>query len=98
MGAAPDLALGRFDEVARVASKLVDPADYADSPHIAPNHIESETGRLLPFGMVSEDGVTSAKHQFFAGQVLYSKIRPSRQGRRRRFRRSLQRGYVPNRE
>jgi len=66
----------RFDEVARVASRLVDPAGYADSPHIAPNHIESQTGRLLPYGTVASDGVTSSKHQFSAGQVLYSKIRP----------------------
>lgn len=66
----------RFDEVARVASNLVDPAEYPDSPHVAPNHIESETGRLLPCATVREDGVTSAKHRFFPGQVLYSKIRP----------------------
>jgi len=66
----------RFDEVARVASNLVDPADYPDSPHIAPNHIESGTGRLLPYASVREDGVTSPKHRFFPGQVLYSKIRP----------------------
>lgn len=66
----------RFDEVARVASNLVDPRAFLDSPHIAPNHIESETGRLLPYGTVREDGVTSAKHRFFRGQVLYSKIRP----------------------
>lgn len=71
-----DWRWSRFDEVARVASRLVDPAGHADSPHIAPNHIESQTGRLLPYGTVASDGVTSSKHQFSAGQVLYSKIRP----------------------
>jgi len=62
--------------VARVASDLVDPSAYPDVPHIAPNHIERETGRLLPYATVAEDGVKSAKHRFSAGQILYSKIRP----------------------
>jgi type I restriction enzyme, S subunit len=66
----------RFDEVAHVASDLVDPADYLDMPHIAPNHIESETGRLLPHTTIRSDGMTSPKHRFVRGQVLYSKIRP----------------------
>ncbi len=66
----------RFDEVARVAANLVDPALHPDLPHIAPNHIESWTGRLLPYTTVAEDGVTSPKHLFRPGQVLYSKIRP----------------------
>jgi len=59
-----------------VASNLVSPSDFQNWPHIAPNHIESETGRLLPFDTIAHDGVTSPKHRFSAGQVLYSKIRP----------------------
>ena len=66
----------RFDDVARVASDLVDPAGFLEYPHIAPNHIESETGRLLPFTTIAEDGMTSPKHRFHTGQILYSKIRP----------------------
>ena len=66
----------RFSDVASIDSKLVDPAKYQNSPHIAPNHIESWTGRLLPYGTVRSDGVTSGKQLFHAGQVLYSKIRP----------------------
>jgi type I restriction enzyme S subunit len=62
--------------VATVASNLVDPSFYPDLPHIAPNHIESQTGRLLPWTTVAGDGVTSSKHLFQPGQVLYSKIRP----------------------
>jgi type I restriction enzyme S subunit len=65
-----------FQDVAKVASNLVSPADYQNYPHIAPNHIESGTGRLLEFTTVAEDSVTSAKHRFFPGQILYSKIRP----------------------
>lgn len=66
----------KFSEVATIASNLVDPAEYPDLPHIAPNHIESGTGKLLPFQTVAEDGVTSSKHHFYPGQILYSKIRP----------------------
>jgi type I restriction enzyme S subunit len=62
--------------VARVASDLVDPMECPYAPHIAPNHIESETGRLLPHSTVRDDGVTSPKHRFRRGQVLYSKLRP----------------------
>lgn len=65
-----------WTSVARVASNLVDPANYGEFPHVAPNHIESRTGRLLAYRSVGEDGVTSAKHLFRPGQVLYSKIRP----------------------
>jgi type I restriction enzyme S subunit len=72
----PGWRWARFSDVASVASDLVDPALYPSLPHIAPNHIESQTGRLLPFRTVSEDGVTSSNHRFRAGQVLYSKIRP----------------------
>ncbi|MCP4446089.1 MAG: hypothetical protein GY811_12190 [Myxococcales bacterium] len=67
----------RFDKIATIASNLVKPQDYLDEPHIAPNHIEKATGRLLEYTTVREDGVRSNKHRFFAGQVLYSKIRPN---------------------
>jgi len=65
-----------FGEVANVDSNLVDPADHSHLPHIAPNHIESGTGQLLPYKTVAEDGVTSSKHLFRPGHILYSKIRP----------------------
>ncbi|MFG1837662.1 hypothetical protein ACGFH8_04400 [Micromonospora sp. NPDC049175] len=65
-----------FGDVARVASNLVDPADHAEAPHIAPNHVESGTGRLLPYRTIAEDGVASPKHHFYPGQLVYSKIRP----------------------
>ncbi|MEH1099348.1 restriction endonuclease subunit S [Micromonospora sp. CPCC 205561] len=65
-----------FGDVARVAANLVDPAGFLDAPHIAPNHIETGTGRLLSYRTIREDGVTSPKHRFFPGQLIYSKIRP----------------------
>jgi type I restriction enzyme S subunit len=65
-----------FRSIASVEADLVDPSDHCDAPHIAPNHIESWTGRLLPFSTIAGDGVTSPKHRFRPGQILYSKIRP----------------------
>lgn len=65
-----------WKSVARVASNLVSPADYSTLPHVAPNHIESGTGRLLPYTTVAQDQVISSKHLFAPGQILYSKIRP----------------------
>lgn len=66
----------RFDEVAEIKSNLVDPTDYQDYPHIAPDNIEKKTGVLLEYRTIAEDGVKSGKHRFYAGQILYSKIRP----------------------
>ncbi|WP_431996427.1 restriction endonuclease subunit S [Streptomyces fungicidicus] len=65
-----------FGSVASVVSNLVDPSEFPDSVHVAPNNIEAGTGNLLPCAKVSEDGVESPKHSFSAGQILYSKIRP----------------------
>ena len=66
----------RFDVVAEIKSNLVDPADYQNFPHIAPDNIEKKTGVLLEYHTIAEDGVTSGKHRFYPGQILYSKIRP----------------------
>ncbi|MCB9726854.1 MAG: restriction endonuclease subunit S [Deltaproteobacteria bacterium] len=69
-------AMAEFDDVAEVEANLVEPSAFLDSPHVAPNHIESGTGRLLPYQSIRADGVTSPKHLFRPGQILYSKIRP----------------------
>ncbi|MBO7123836.1 MAG: restriction endonuclease subunit S [Treponema sp.] len=66
----------RFDEVADIKSNLVDVSEFQDFPHIAPDNIEKKTGVLLEYHTVAEDKVKSGKHRFYAGQILYSKIRP----------------------
>ncbi|MFE0174906.1 N-6 DNA methylase [Streptomyces sp. NPDC059002] len=66
-----------FSKVAHIASHLVDPTESPGMPHVAPDSIEKATGRLLNYRTIQEDGVTSSKHRFFAGQILYSKIRPN---------------------
>lgn len=66
----------KFSDIAEVKSNLVSPQDYLDFPHIAPDNIEKATGRLLSYHTIKEDKVTSPKHRFYPGQILYSKIRP----------------------
>lgn len=45
-------------------------------PLIAPDHIESCTGRLLKLETAYQQGAISGKYSFQPGDVLYSKIRP----------------------
>ncbi|EIF5760001.1 TPA: restriction endonuclease subunit S, partial [Salmonella enterica subsp. enterica serovar Napoli] len=66
----------RFDQIAEIASNLKSPLDYPNATHIAPNHFESWTGKVFGYQTIFEDGVTSAKHEFYKGQIIYSKIRP----------------------
>ena len=67
----------RFIDIANIASNLVNPNDYSNLPHIAPNNIQKETGKLLDYNTISEDKVFSSKHYFYKNQILYSKIRPN---------------------
>jgi type I restriction enzyme S subunit len=67
---------GRFQQIATIASNLVNPRSYPDLPHIAPDNIEKGSGRLLSYRSVKEDNLISSKHLFHKGQILYSKIRP----------------------
>ncbi|MBF4763370.1 restriction endonuclease subunit S [Nocardioides islandensis] len=66
-------------DVCTVRSSLVDPTrpEFARLPHIAPDSIEKGSGRLRDYRTAGEDGVTSGKYRFEAGDVLYSKIRPN---------------------
>jgi type I restriction enzyme S subunit len=66
-----------FENIANIATNSVQPDDYQDLPHVAPNNIEKGTGRLLDYKTVAEDDVRSINHRFFPGQLLYSKIRPN---------------------
>jgi type I restriction enzyme, S subunit len=67
----------RFVEVAAIESNLVKPDSFPDHPHIAPDNIEGRTGRLLDYQTIRESKVFSAKHRFFPGHIVYSKIRPN---------------------
>jgi len=69
----------RFQRCVYVVEGQVDPerGDYAELPLIAPNHVESGTGRLLGLESASEQGAESGKYLCRAGDVVYSKIRPA---------------------
>jgi type I restriction enzyme S subunit len=72
----PDWIFIPFEHAADIKSNLVDPKLTPDAVHLAPNHIEQNTGKILEKATVADDGVTSSKHKFFSGQIIYSKIRP----------------------
>lgn len=68
-----------FRWVCRITEGQVDPTDpeWSNKPLIAPNHIQSKTGRLAELETAAEQGAISGKYAFPAGTVLYSKIRPN---------------------
>lgn len=68
-----------FRWVCRVTEGQVNPTapEWADKPLIAPNHIESRTGRLISIETAEDQGAISGKYAFPAGTVVYSKIRPN---------------------
>jgi len=68
-----------FRWVCRIAEGQVDPTSdfWRGRILIAPNHIESKTGRLIETETAEDQGAISGKYSFSAGTVLYSKIRPA---------------------
>ena len=71
--------LNRFSREVHIAEGQVDPElePYASMLLVAPNHVESGTGRLLQRELASEQGAISGKYVCRAGDVIYSKIRPA---------------------
>jgi len=68
-----------FRWVCRITEGQVDPTEprWVSKPLIAPNHIQSGTGRLLRIETAEEQGAISGKYAYPSGTVLYSKIRPA---------------------
>lgn len=69
----------KLQRLVDIAEGQVDPEvePYLSMPLIAPNHIESGTGRLLALETAAEQGAESGKYLCLAGDVVYSKIRPA---------------------
>lgn len=67
-----------FPTVARLATGQVDPRiePYRSMILVAPDHIESGSGRLLERRTASDQQAISGKYLFGSGDVIYSKIRP----------------------
>jgi type I restriction enzyme S subunit len=68
-----------FEEVATLASGLVDPRvePYLSMIHVGAEDIESDTGRLLSPRRASELSLISGKYEFDERAVVYSKVRPN---------------------
>ena len=64
--------------VAPIVSQLVDPtiAPFDAMILIAPDHVESGTGRLIKRATAREQNAISGKYLVQKGDVIYSKIRP----------------------
>ncbi len=69
----------KFTRAVSIIEGQVDPesAPYLHWPLIAPNHVESETGRLLYRETAADQGAISGKYKCRANDVIYSKIRPA---------------------
>lgn len=68
-----------FQRVVAIAEGQVDPEQepYRSMLLIAPNHVESGTGRLIARESAVEQRAESGKYQCNVGDVVYSKIRPA---------------------
>lgn len=65
-------------DLVTIRSGQVDPreAPYRDLPLIAPDHVGSQTGRLVKKESAAAQGAISGKYLVRPGDVIYSKIRP----------------------
>lgn len=67
-----------FTDCAYIDTNMVhDFEEYQDYPHIGIDSIEKETGRLIGYRTIAEDGVISGKYLFTPEHIIYSKIRPN---------------------
>ena len=67
-----------FRECADIDTNMIhDFRGYENYPHIGIDSIEKETGRLVGYRTISEDGVISGKYLFTPAHIIYSKIRPN---------------------
>ena len=72
-------SIKRFKFLATINSGQIDPrkASYREMVLIAPNHIESGSGRLIAQQTAAAQGADSGKYLVGRGQIVYSKIRPN---------------------
>lgn len=69
----------KFNHCTSIKSGQVDPTEfpYSGFTLIAPNHIESGTGKIISLETAQEQGADSGKYLCSEGEVIYSKIRPA---------------------
>lgn len=73
-----DWVIRSMMDLVELPSGQVDPRrePFSSWVLVAPDHMESGTGRLLEKVTAREQGAISGKYAFLPGDVLYSKIRP----------------------
>lgn len=69
----------RLGDVILMSNGQVDPREdpYIDYPHVGPENIESETGRLSRVVSARELQLVSGKYSFDENAIVYCKIRPN---------------------
>lgn len=69
----------KFSHCTMIKSGQVDPTKlpYSGFTLIAPNHIESGTGKIIGLETAEDQGADSGKYLCSEGEVIYSKIRPN---------------------
>ena len=72
------LKIVNFKECADIDTNMIHEFEgYEEYPHIGIDSIEKETGRLVGYRTIAEDGVISGKYLFSSAHIIYSKIRPN---------------------
>lgn len=67
-----------FKDCADIDTNMIhDFEGYENYPHIGIDSIEKETGNLVGYRTIAEDGVISGKYLFTPDHIIYSKIRPN---------------------
>jgi type I restriction enzyme, S subunit len=71
--------ISKFSRVIKIAEGQVDPEQepYLSMLLIAPNHVESQTGKLIEEETAADQFAESGKYLCQEGDVIYSKIRPA---------------------
>ena len=71
-------SVASFNECATIDTNMIHEFDgYEEYPHIGIDSIEKDTGRLVGYRTIAEDGVISGKYLFTPRHIIYSKIRPN---------------------
>lgn len=70
--------IASFNDCATIDTNMIHEFDgYEEYPHIGIDSIEKDTGRLVGYRTIAEDGVISGKYLFSPRHIIYSKIRPN---------------------
>lgn len=64
----------KISDAIQPRGEKVNPSDYPDSPFLGMDHVEAQTTRII--GSIPASTMKSNASRFFAGDVLYGRLRP----------------------